>query len=141
MDTIKAPFNFIPVSEKVFFPSWANQISHDIPFADTESGMIIEFRALATLTNPSLFNVNTRESIEITKTMTAGEVIRINTYYAEEDVELISSGVTTNIFDIMKTGSKFLKLSRGDNLFRYDADSGLDNLVCSIYHRNLYLGV
>jgi len=108
---------------------------------DTESGMIIEFRALATLTNPSLFNVNTRESIEITKTMTAGEVIRINTYYAEEDVELISSGVTANIFNIMKTGSKFLKLSKGDNLFRYDADSGLDNLVCSIYHRNLYLGV
>ncbi len=35
---IKAPFNFVPVSEKVFFPDWADQISHDIPFSDGESG-------------------------------------------------------------------------------------------------------
>jgi CRISPR-associated protein (TIGR03986 family) len=37
---IKAPFNFVPVSEKVFFPDWANQISHDIPFQDGESGVL-----------------------------------------------------------------------------------------------------
>ncbi|MDR0612489.1 MAG: RAMP superfamily CRISPR-associated protein [Dysgonamonadaceae bacterium] len=40
MATIKAPFNFVPVSEKVFFPDWADQISHDIPFEDGESGVI-----------------------------------------------------------------------------------------------------
>ena len=28
-----------------------------------------------------------------------------------------------------------------DNLFRYDADSGIDNLEVSIYHSNLYLGI
>ncbi|MDR2475412.1 MAG: TIGR03986 family CRISPR-associated RAMP protein [Bacteroidales bacterium] len=37
---IKAPFNFVPVSDKVFFPDWADQISHDIPFSDGESGEI-----------------------------------------------------------------------------------------------------
>jgi len=37
---IKAPFNFVPVSERVFFPDWAEQISHDIPFSDGESGVI-----------------------------------------------------------------------------------------------------
>ncbi|MDR0604618.1 MAG: TIGR03986 family CRISPR-associated RAMP protein [Bacteroidales bacterium] len=40
MPTIKAPFNFVPVSDKVFFPDWADQISHDIPFEDGESGVI-----------------------------------------------------------------------------------------------------
>ena len=40
MATIKAPFNFVPLSEKVFFPDWADQISHDIPFKDGESGTI-----------------------------------------------------------------------------------------------------
>ncbi|MDR0682458.1 MAG: TIGR03986 family CRISPR-associated RAMP protein [Dysgonamonadaceae bacterium] len=40
MTTIKAPFNFVPVSENVFFPDWAGQISHDIPFEDGESGII-----------------------------------------------------------------------------------------------------
>jgi CRISPR-associated protein (TIGR03986 family) len=40
MPTIKAPFNFVPVSDKVFFPDWADKISHDIPFSDGESGVI-----------------------------------------------------------------------------------------------------
>ena len=37
---IKAPYNFVPVSEKVFFPEWADKVSHDIPFSDGESGVI-----------------------------------------------------------------------------------------------------
>ena len=40
MSTIKAPFNFVPLSEKVFFPDWADQISQDIPFSDGLSGTI-----------------------------------------------------------------------------------------------------
>ncbi len=40
MTTIKAPFNFVPLSEKVFFPDWADKISQDIPFEDGESGTI-----------------------------------------------------------------------------------------------------
>jgi len=37
---IKAPFNFVPLSDKFFSPKWANQISHDIPFEDGVSGTI-----------------------------------------------------------------------------------------------------
>jgi len=37
---ITAPFNFVPLSEKVFFPDWAEEVSHDIPFEDGESGVI-----------------------------------------------------------------------------------------------------
>lgn len=40
MATIKAPFNFVPLSDKVFFPNWADQISQDIPFSDGISGTI-----------------------------------------------------------------------------------------------------
>jgi CRISPR-associated protein (TIGR03986 family) len=44
---IKAPFNFVPLNEKVFFPEWAGQVSHDIPFSDGESGEIeLELEAL-----------------------------------------------------------------------------------------------
>lgn len=35
---IKAPYNFAPLNKKVFYPSWAKEISHDIPFRDGESG-------------------------------------------------------------------------------------------------------
>ena len=41
---IRAPFNFIRLPKKdekdVFFPEWADQISHDVPFIDWFSGVI-----------------------------------------------------------------------------------------------------
>ena len=37
---ITAPFNFVPLSEKVFFPDWAEDVSHDVPFEDAQSGVI-----------------------------------------------------------------------------------------------------
>jgi len=40
MKMITAPFNFVPLNEKVFFPDWAIDISHDKPFRDSISGEI-----------------------------------------------------------------------------------------------------
>ena len=37
---ITAPYNFVPLNEKVFYPDWAEKVSHDIPFEDGESGVI-----------------------------------------------------------------------------------------------------
>ena len=46
MQYIKAPFNFVAVSNKVYFPDWADQISHDVPFSDGLSGQLeIELEA------------------------------------------------------------------------------------------------
>lgn len=44
----KAPYNFVPAPEwnEVFKPEWAEQVSHDLPFSDGESGEIeIEIEA------------------------------------------------------------------------------------------------
>lgn len=40
MATIKAPYNFVPLEDTVFFPEWQNRISQDIPFSDGVSGRI-----------------------------------------------------------------------------------------------------
>lgn len=37
---ITAPYNFVPLNKEVFFPSWAEDVNHDIPFEDGESGEI-----------------------------------------------------------------------------------------------------
>ena len=37
---ITAPYNFVPLNKEVFYPSWANDVSHDIPFEGGESGEI-----------------------------------------------------------------------------------------------------
>jgi CRISPR/Cas system CSM-associated protein Csm5 (group 7 of RAMP superfamily) len=37
---ITAPYNFVPLNKEIFYPSWADDVSHDVPFEDAESGEI-----------------------------------------------------------------------------------------------------
>lgn len=105
------------------------------------TGMIIQFKANGTLTNPSLFNVNTRQSFKINKMMVPGEVITVNTNQGQKRVESQLNGITTNIFNFIEFGSKFMQLEVGDNLFRYAADSNPDSLEVAIYFTAKYIGV
>ncbi|MGX2958049.1 phage tail family protein [Peribacillus sp. JNUCC 23] len=106
-----------------------------------DTGMIIKFRALGTVINPSLVNVNTGRSFKLNKVMTAGEIITVNTNKGKKRIESTLNGVTSNIFNTIIFGSTFLQLSVGDNLFRYDADENLDFLEVDIYHIPQFVGV
>lgn len=109
---------------------------------DVECGMRIEFTALATVVNPSLFDVYTRKYIKVKRTLSAGDKLVINTSFANKRVELVkSNGIIQNVFNWIDLQSDFIQLAVGDNLLRYDAEQGIDNLDVSIYHRPLYLGV
>ena len=108
---------------------------------DVACGMKIQFKALATVINPSLFNVNTREQFRINKIMEAGEVITVTTHFQNKRVELNKNGVISNAFNWIDHANTFMQLEPGDNLFRYDADDGIDNLEVSIWHTPQYLGV
>ncbi|MGI5864013.1 MAG: TIGR03986 family CRISPR-associated RAMP protein [Myxococcales bacterium] len=47
MDKITAPYNFVPLSEKVFFPQWSERASQDIPFEEGLCGTLeLEIEAL-----------------------------------------------------------------------------------------------
>ena len=37
---ITAPYNFVPLSNEVVMPFWAEHVSHDIPFQDAQSGTL-----------------------------------------------------------------------------------------------------
>lgn len=120
----------------------SNLICNVVNNGDVDCGMKIQFKALATLSNPSLFNINTREYIKINKTLEIGDVLEVTTEFANKRIELVkSNGTRENIFNWIDLDSEFLQLSVGDNLFRYDAESGIDNLEVSIYYTTLYLGV
>lgn len=108
---------------------------------DVPCGMKIEFIALATVENPSLFDVNTREFIKINQTLIAGDVLTIETTFANKRIELNRGGEVSNIFNFIDLDSDFLQLSVGDNVLRYDAETGIDNLEASIYYKPNYLGV
>lgn len=105
------------------------------------TGMIIRFKALASLSNPSLINVNTYESFKLNVQMIGGDVIEVSTYVGKKTVTLIRNNISTNIFNSVDLTSTFLQLAPGDNLFRYDADNGSDNLVVSMEFTKSYVGV
>lgn len=107
---------------------------------DVECGIRIEFTALASVVNPSLYNVNTQEYLRIKRTLQAGDKLVISTEFANKSVELIRGNVITNVFHYVDLSSTFLQLDIGDNLLKYDADNGIDNLEVSIYHISQYVG-
>ena len=107
-----------------------------------EVGMKIVFKAIGELTNPRLIDVDTREFVAIEKSMVAGEEIVINTNVGEKSIQgKIGNEDYSNYFMYKDLDSTWLQLRLGDSLFRYDADSGLDNLEVYLYFYNKYLEV
>jgi len=120
----------------------SNLICNVYNAGDVACGMTIQFRALATVSKPSLFNVNTREYIKINQTLEAGDLLEVTTDFFNKRIEMVrSNGTRENILNWIDLDSEFLELDTGDNLFRYDAEQGIDNLEVAIYYNPLYLGV
>jgi hypothetical protein len=108
---------------------------------DVSTGMRIKFTALGVLENPVLLNVETGEFIQINRTMQAGDVITVNTEYGNKGAALERNGEVIDCFKDIDVDSTFMALGIGDNIYRYDAASGVDNLEVSIYYNPQYLGV
>lgn len=119
-----------------------SMIVNVINTSDNIAPMRVDFRALGSLSNPSIFNVETQEIIRIERAMNPGDVISVNTEKGYEYVRLIRGGSTTNIFnDLTLESNPHFSLEVGDNLLKYDADTNDDNLEVSIYFVPQYVGV
>jgi hypothetical protein len=103
-------------------------------------GLTVTFRATGTVVNPSLYDINRYDLMQINTTMHAGDVIIITTGDGNKRVKLLSGGVTSNISNLMQYPPKWLKAYQGDNLFRYNAASGIDALSVSILSTPAYWG-
>lgn len=103
------------------------------------TGMKVQFKALGTVVNPSLFDINNQTYFKINKIMEQDDILEVTTGFQNKRVKLIKQGVTTTYHDWDYT-STWLQLAQGDNLYRYNADDGIDSLECSIHFTNKYLG-
>lgn len=108
---------------------------------DVSTGMRIRFSALGTVVKPILLNVDTQEYIQINATMQTGDVIEINTEYGSKGATLTRNGATTDYYRYIDVDSTFMQLAIGDNIFRYDAESGVNSMEVSLYYNAKYLGV
>lgn len=105
-------------------------------------GMKIVFKSNGTVVNPKLININTQEELVLTKSLVAGEEIVVNTNIGEKSVRgRIGNESFTNYYMYKRIDSPWLQLEIGDNLFRYDADVGVDNLDIFVYFTNRFLEV
>lgn len=104
-------------------------------------GLTVKFKATGTVINPSLYDVNKQKLMKINYTMDTGDLITITTSMNNKNITLTRNNITTNINNSMAYPPIWLQAYQGDNLFRYNADSGIDNLNVSILHSQAYWGV
>jgi hypothetical protein len=108
---------------------------------DVSCGCEIVFRALGTVTNPELLNMDTGEYIRLLTTMSAGDELRVYTHFAGKRVVSVDGSTVTNAFSLLDTNSAFFQLAAGHNTLRYDASVNMELLEVSIYYRPQFLGV
>ena len=105
-------------------------------------GLTITLTANGTVINPSVKNSYTGEIMKLNYTINIGESIVVTTYNNDKKIILIdSSGNETNITNSLVFGTKFLQAPNGVNKYIALADSGIENLDCSIAYYNYYEAV
>lgn len=118
-----------------------NQIITVDNIGDVSCGCEIVFRALGTVTNPELLNMDTGEYIRLLTTMSAGDELQVYTHFAGKRVLSVNGSTVTNAFSLLDTGSVFFQLAKGINTLRYDASVNMELLEVSIFYRPQFLGV
>lgn len=108
---------------------------------DIESGIIIRLYAIGEVVNPIVYDVFNRTYIKLNYTMLADDEIIINTYKGEKSITLVRNGVSSNVMGYMAADSTWLTLQSGDNVFTYDAESGISNMQLTFTTSVLYGGV
>lgn len=104
---LPAPYNFVPLSRKVFFPDWADQVSHDVPFTDGLSGEIecdLVFDSPVYVRNGGPWNAD-----DVRTTQEAQAFFRVG------DTVLIPGSSLRGVFRSVLEIASFGKMSRADD--------------------------
>lgn len=109
---------------------------------DVDTPIKVKLKAVGTVVNPIIENLDTGEFIRVKRTLAEGESLEINTAFGNKRVEIIKpDGSRENVFHYIDYKSTFFSLSDGDNTIKYDAEVGENNLDVSIYYTPNYLGI
>lgn len=117
---------------------------------DAEIGVIITIHAIGEVGDITIYNTGTRETMTINTEkiasftgsgIVAGDDIVISTVTGNKYVNLVRAGETTNIINCIDKNSSWFKLSKGDNVFAYVAEEGLNNIQFSVQNQIVYEGV
>ena len=108
---------------------------------EIETGCIITFSAIGAVTNPKFYNDTTGEMFGVDIVLQDEDKLIICTLEGQKSVKLIRGTTTTNELANRASGSKWIRMAPYQNIIRYDAASGVDNLKCAVTFPLLYEGV
>ena len=139
LSTFEFPFAIEP--EGIEF----SHINHDalstvINRGDVESGVTIHITAQNEVVNPVIYD-NHGGKFAIDVTLSDGDQIVINTKSGERSVKLVNAVGERNIINKVQKNPTWFTLYPGENIFSYDAESGVDFMSIVFRHRTKYGGV
>lgn len=117
---------------------------------DADCGMIINIHALDVAENITIYNVDTREQMQIRTDkiaaltgagLTAGDDIEICTIPGQKYIRLMRQGTYTNILSTISRDADWLMLSNGMNNFAFTAVTGSNNLIVTFNYQVKHEGV
>lgn len=117
---------------------------------DIDVGVIINIHAIGPASNITIRNTITKESMTIDTAkiekltgqgIVAWDDIVINTIKGEKSITLIREGVFYNILNCLDKNTDWFTLTKGDNIFKFTAESGETNLQFQIENQIVYEGV
>lgn len=146
------PFSNESLTEKLIMFGYLRQDSErTITYnGDDEVGILIYIHALGEAENITIYNLETRESMEIDTSViatltgsgiVAGDDLVISTIRGSKSITLKRGGYSYNILNAIGKNTDWFQLTQGDNIFAFVAESGLSNLEFEIAYQIVYEGM
>ena len=139
------------VDNLIEFGTVQNKTTNVITYnGDAEIGVFIEIHATDNASGIKIYNINTREVMDIDSAklitltgadITIGDVIYISTVRGNKYIMLLRDGEYINILNTLNRRPRWFQLQKGDNLFAYTAEEGMTNLQFKITNRLVYEGL
>lgn len=117
---------------------------------DAEVGVVIHIYAFGPASDITIYKPGTDQRMEINTTRLAaltgsgvveGDQIIISTIRGDKFITLLRNGIEYNILNTLNRNAFWFQLSKGDNVFAYITEFGLDKLDFRIENRTVYEGV
>lgn len=100
--------------------------------------------------NIYLYNMDTRERLTLYTDMIEsitgypldyGDEIHISTVSGKKTVYLLRDGVFTNVIQMVDKDSVWFQLTKGNNVFAFASDYGVENIVIDMTYQDTYGGI
>lgn len=117
---------------------------------DSEVGVNIQLHFLGEVTNITIYNLETRETMRLDtdkiaaivgSDIVAGDDIYINTNKGQKSVQFVRNGISYNILNALGKDIDWFVLSKGDNLFTYVAEYGSEYVQFTVINSVAFEGV